>query len=307
MAKYNEGGNTTETQEITGIGKQMYLYDIYQLNKTAKMAGLLFLGTLAFLFFFKPFVVNEAELKYSYLFTCLVHALSPALIFIGYFKIAGYLKNEDLLNDRQLTSYLLFSLVGVFSIIGVVSFLLRDLIYNNPDNWSLRYLWEEIRNTYLAGALFCSYFLFANYYFRSQENRKQEYNVQEIKENDIQAQPDVIFIKTHVRMDDFNFNPSIFLFARAEGNYIELTTRNGDGLKKELKRISLKQFESQISGIDKLIRCHRTYLVNIGQVNHVTGNSQGYLLSFQGTAEKIPVSRTNLGIFDRLYVETETG
>lgn len=291
-------------QEITGLGKQMYLYDIYQLNKTTKMAGLLFLGTLLFLFLFKPFVVNEAELKYSYLFTCLVHAVSPAIIFIGYFKIVGYIKNEDLLNDRQLTFHLVFSLASVFLIIGVMSFLLRDLIYNNPDNWSLRYLWEEIRNTYLAGGLFSSYFLFANYYFRSQKNRKQEYNLQQIKENDIKVRPDVVFIKAHVKMDDFNFNPSAFLFARAEGNYTEITTRNSDGLKKELKRISLKQFELQISGIGNLIRCHRTYLINIGQVNHVTGNSQGYLLSFQGTAEKIPVSRANLEIFDRLYIET---
>ncbi len=281
----------------------MYLYDIYQLNKTAKMAGLLFLGTLLFLFLFKPFVVNEAELKYSYLFTCLVHAVSPAIIFIGYFRIVGYIKNEDLLNDRQLTFHLVFSLASVFLIIGVVSFLLRDLIYNNSDNWSLRYLWEEIRNTYLAGGLFSSYFLFANYYFRSQKNRKQEYSLQEIKENDTQVQPDVVFIKAHVKMDDFNFNPSAFLFARAEGNYIEITTRNNDGLKKELKRISLKQFELQISGIGNLIRCHRTYLINIRQVNHVTGNSQGYLLSFQGTADKIPVSRANLEIFDRLYLE----
>jgi len=302
MTKYNEGRNT-KMQYITGLGKQMYLYDIYQLNKTAKMAGLLFSVTLLFLFLFKPFVVNEAELKYSYLFTCLVHAVSPALIFIGYFKIVGYVKNEELLDNGQITFYLFFSLASIFLIIGVVSFLLRDLIYNNPDNWSLRYLWEEIRNTYLAGGLFSSYFLFANYYFRSQENRKQEYNLQETKENDIQVQPDVVFIKAHVRMDDFNFNPSAFLFARAEGNYIEITTRNSDGLKKELKRISLKQFELQISGIGNLIRCHRTYLINIGQVNHVAGNSQGYLLSFQGTEETVPVSRNNLGIFDRLYKE----
>lgn len=285
------------------LNKHTHLHELYQLNKTKKMGGLLFLGTLLFLFLFKPFVVNAAELKYSYLFTCVLHSVSAALIFVGYFTIAFYVQKKNPLNSKLFTFHFVVSLAVVFFMIGVASFLLRDLIYNNSGNWSFRYLWEEIRNTYLAGSLFGSYFLFANYYFSSSENQIQVYELAEIKSTDIQAYPSSIFIKAHVKIDDFNFDPSTFVFARAEGNYIEITTQNADGLKKELKRISLKQFELQISAYTNLIRCHRAYIVNIEQVGHVSGNSQGYQLSFQGTGDKVPVSRANLNIFDRLYVK----
>lgn len=284
------------------LHKHTHLHELYQLTTIRKIGGLLFLATLLFLFLFKPFVVNEAELKYAYLLTCFIHSLSAALIFIGYFVITRYVQRRNLLNNKRLTFHLPLSLAAVFFIVGLASFLLRDLIYNNPDNWSLRYLWEEIRNTYLAGSLFSSYFLFANYYFRSSENWILVDELKETEGTEVRVQFPEIFIKAHVKIDDFNFNPSTFVFARAEGNYIEITTQNDSCLKKELKRISLKQFELQVSAYTNLIRCHRTYVVNIEQVDQVRGNSQGYQLSFQGTTDKVPVSRANLEIFDRLYV-----
>ena len=47
----------------------------------------------------------------------------------------------------------LLNLSILLLLIGIAGFLIRDLIYTNSDNWSLRYFLEEIRNTFLIGFL----------------------------------------------------------------------------------------------------------------------------------------------------------
>jgi DNA-binding LytR/AlgR family response regulator len=106
-----------------------------------------------------------------------------------------------------------------------------------------------------------------------------------------------------VKQDDFSLNIEDLLFVKADGNYIELTKAVNGKIETELKRISLTQFETQISDYLHFFRCHRTYLVNMFKVEKVTGNSQGYLLSFTNTDEKIPVSRKQLDNFNNCYQE----
>jgi DNA-binding LytR/AlgR family response regulator len=96
------------------------------------------------------------------------------------------------------------------------------------------------------------------------------------------------------------------LFAKADGNYIELTKSNGNQITTEVKRISLTQFETQIKDYPHFFRCHRTYLVNMFKIEKVTGNSQGYLLSFNETNIKIPVSRKQIDSFNDYYQELRT-
>jgi len=278
---------------------EQYFYNWYYPRKLKQIAGLLFLVSFLFLLLFRPFTVTESELKYSYLFTCFLHALSPALITFSYFNILIYFQktNPDR-NERPAVKWMI-SIAGMLLLVGLASFLLRDLIYTNPNNWSLRYLWEEIRNAYLAGTLFFSYFLFAGSYFHQQKAQLSvAVPAQEIT---IPANPEMIFIKALVKIDDFSFNAADFLFARAEGNYVEITMQSANGLQKELKRISLKQLELQLAGYNGFMRCHRAYLINIQKVAHFSGNSQGYLVSFAEVEDKVPVSRINLEVFDQRY------
>jgi DNA-binding LytR/AlgR family response regulator len=107
-------------------------------------------------------------------------------------------------------------------------------------------------------------------------------------------------IKALVNADDFVFTINHFLFARAEGNYVEIFYAQGERVKKELKRISLSNFENQVNASPHLFRCHHAYLVNTQNIIAVTGNAQGYQLSFVGTAEQGFVSRKNLARFNQL-------
>ncbi|WP_319802323.1 LytTR family DNA-binding domain-containing protein [Flavobacterium sp. N1736] len=82
---------------------------------------------------------------------------------------------------------------------------------------------------------------------------------------------------------------------------MEITKSNNEEATVELKRISLTQFEKQIAHYPHFFRCHRTYLVNMFKIEKVSGNSQGYLLSFHNTDAKVPVSRNQIESFNNCY------
>ncbi len=273
----------------------------YKNKNLAKTAGIQFGVLFMFLVLYKPFGVYEPELKFNYFLVSALHALSPSLIVFIYFWLLNYYRSKFsyLREWTLLQEYVQLSFVLL--LVGIASFLMRGLLYNNPYNWSFRYLFEEIRNCYLIGSLFYFYLLFANFYFKAKVKPAHVLRVppgiHRAKEPDITE----LFITTRVKQDDFSFNPGELLFVRAEGNYLEVTLCRNGQLTTELKRISLRQFEAKINDYPFLFRCHRAYLVNMLQIKNVSGNSQGYLLSFEGPADKIPVSRALLSKFGHLY------
>lgn len=289
------------------INKEHLLKEIdyparYQPENLLKSAVIIFAVVFLFLLSFKPFGVYSPELKINYFFICCLHALTPAAIILVYFgmynrfiKKSGSVKSWTLLKE-----YIHIGII--FFLTGIISFLIRDLIYNKTDNWSWYYLWEEISNCFIAGIIFYFFLRLASFYFQSKEG--SPFVIQFVPlsfkpEKNIKIP--TLFIHTQVKQDDFNLDLDNLLFVKADGNYIELTKFSNNQLSTELKRISLTQFELQISAHTHFFRCHRAYLVNMYKVEKITGNSQGYLLSFPETLAKIPVSRKQLESFNSCY------
>jgi hypothetical protein len=285
--------------------KEIEYPDRYLSGNLLKTSAVIFSVILLFLLLFKPFGVSVPEQKINYFLICGLHASSPAIIIYTYFGTLNYLRKK-----LPLKSWTLLQEYGHIGIVlfltGIASFLMRDLIYQNTDNWSWYYLWEEIRNSLVAGCLFYFILRIANFYFQSKKGAP--FVLQFIPLNIEPVKPvaqSPLFIKTQVKQDDFSLCLSDLLFAKAEGNYIELTSYKDSQINTELKRISLTQFDSQISHHPYFFRCHRAYLVNMFQIENVSGNSQGYLLAFKSTGAKVPVSRAQLDSFNSLYKQLQ--
>ncbi|MES2110076.1 MAG: LytTR family DNA-binding domain-containing protein [Bacteroidota bacterium] len=287
---------------ITGVDTNINYNYRYEPKNLLKIAAIQFALIFLFLFLFRPFGVNEAEQRFSYTVTCLFHALVPICLFYIYFTCLNFFSKERPLQNRWTFNRELIHLAVLFLIIGTCGFFMRRLLYTNPGTMAWRYLWEEIRNTYLAGSLLSAYIIFANYYSASKAKEialRPPTVTDNISQKDKTADP--IFIKANIKSDDFSFNPDAFVFAKADGNYVEFFIDKNGSLEKELKRISLTSLEDQLSGHPNFIKCHRTYLVNTNHVVKISGNAQGYLISFNGTTDKIPVSRVNIPRFDKLF------
>ena len=81
------------------------------------------------------------------------------------------------------------------------------------------------------------------------------------------------------------------LFIKSVGNYIEVYFKNGDKIDSQILRSSLKRIEDILNDNSYICRSHRAYLVNIGNISSVYGNSQGYQLEFEDIDKSVPVSR----------------
>jgi hypothetical protein len=92
-----------------------------------------------------------------------------------------------------------------------------------------------------------------------------------------------------LKVEDLRFghiNLEQLLYAEANRNYVRL--RGQDGEEKEI-RITLKELEDKLSDYPFIIRCHRSFLVNMDKVNSAEGNAKGYLLHFDTKSETPPV------------------
>ncbi|SNR66152.1 LytTR family DNA-binding domain-containing protein [Flavobacterium sp. ov086] len=287
------------TQHLT---KEIEYPERYQSQNLIKSSVVVFLIILAFLLLFKPFGVYDPELRMHYLLICFFHALTPALVLLTYFGILNFRKVKSQIKWTLLKEYIQIGILLI--LIGTSSFLMRDLLYNNPNNWSWNYFFEEIRNCLVAGIFFYFFLRLSSFYFESKKG--SPFVLQFIPlavEPESKTLESNIFINTQVKQDNFNLDIHQLLFVKADGNYIELTKLNGNQITTEVKRISLTQFETQITDYPHFFRCHRTYLVNMYKVEKVSGNSQGYLLSFNETNIKIPVSRKQIDSFNNYYQE----
>jgi DNA-binding LytR/AlgR family response regulator len=81
------------------------------------------------------------------------------------------------------------------------------------------------------------------------------------------------------------------LFIESQDNDVEVVAMQGETLSRQLIRSSLKRIESM--AVPGLIRCHRSYIVNIARVRQCYGNRHGLSLHLHGTDRVIPVSRSH--------------
>jgi DNA-binding LytR/AlgR family response regulator len=80
------------------------------------------------------------------------------------------------------------------------------------------------------------------------------------------------------------------LFIESSDNYCTVVYLENGQLVKPLLRSSLSRLESQID-MPHIVRCHRSYVVNLDRVERVTGNAQGYKLHLMGGQLQVPVAR----------------
>ncbi|MFC4874468.1 LytR/AlgR family response regulator transcription factor [Negadavirga shengliensis] len=273
-------------------------YPLYYLKDRALLLLVaLFLFGFLFLYFFEPFVVYPPEHRINYVWICLIHALQPTLIAFIYFY---FLEKLTSAYDQWTVGKEFLHISILLLLIGIGSFLIRDVIYHNPFNWSWGYFFEEIRNTFLIGFLILAIFVPLNYIRLLRQHVKEVRNLNFLQPPfPAGSPPSKVFIKTQLNIDDFDLIPEQLILARADGNYMELYVQQGANIQKIIKRMSLKKLEEQLRDFPFILKTHRAYLVNLRKVCNSKGNAQGYQLSLHGFEEVVPVSRSMIPNFKR--------
>ncbi len=283
------GGSLNKTPFL----KQPYPY-YYRGRSLLVIFLVLFVMSFGFNYFFKPFDVNLSEHKMPYIGISLMHTLAAALIFLMTSMVFSYFHRK--IEQWHISNEITFLLL-LFLCIGIGQFLIRDLIYENPNNWSWKYLFEEVRNTFMVGILFVLILVPLNFSRLYYINQKQAGLLSLLREEVESIGP--VFIKTNQKSDDFYLNTSDLVFAKSEGNYVEIYMEEQNDIVRNLVRIPLKDLERQLRDDPFIVKTHRSYLVNTRYIEDISGNAQGYKLQLKHCPDPVSVSRNMISSFER--------
>ncbi|MEM1217505.1 MAG: LytTR family DNA-binding domain-containing protein [Bacteroidota bacterium] len=241
-----------------------------------------------FLWFFEPFDLNNPNYSdgeiwlfglISFVFFGAFHSLLPLLL-------PRIFTESNWTIGRQMLFYLLL-LLAVATGNGLYINFLLDL----PFSWGN--YWFIIIRTIILGFIPISLYLLLVFNWKHQRMSIQANTLgTQLKEKELHQESLTWLVHTNLKNQSFSLHEADFLFARAEGNYVEI---HREGQHPVLERLNLRELEQQLTG-DKLLRCHRSFLVNLGKVQKVSGNAQGLKLWLADNRAPLPVSRR--------YIET---
>lgn len=100
-----------------------------------------------------------------------------------------------------------------------------------------------------------------------------------------------ITLPSETGREDLVLFPDELLFLRSSANYVEVHHLREDRPVRTLMRASLKRAEGSLVDFPQFLRCHKSHIVNVDQVQRVSGNAQGYKLHLRDEADPVPVSR----------------
>ncbi len=141
--------------------------------------------------------------------------------------------------------------------------------------------------------------------------------IEQIKETQIDSLPKtkkaatlkllLVCIPTENKGEDFEVEADSLLYIQAADNYLEIIFLENQSVSKKLIRNTLKSITEIVEkDFPQFFRCHKSYLVNLHQVKHISGNAQGHKLHLFYGDELIPVSRKNNSIIkEKLEIFTK--
>lgn len=265
-----------------------------------KVLGVIFFLVFYVTYFFKPHPINHEELKLSYLYICLVHAFIPV---IWMFLLSQLVKKTIDVSARWMLIHEVFFMMILVFFIGLSHFLVRDLIYENSNNWSLIYLKEEVFNAYQIG-FFVSIIVIL---FNQLKTKKYIDNYHAKNELTIEKNHKKVVQTTsqEIIAERSPFTTHGFVFAKSCGNYTEIYIKKENSVIKILERITLGNLLDDLSKNEAVLRVHKSYIVNLNEVNSVSGNSAGLKLTLKNLPDfTVPVSRSNIENFEKHQVVT---
>ncbi len=175
-------------------------------------------------------------------------------------------------------------------------FVLSSRLENNQLSWG-----NLLETLIIIG--FCSFAigLYWRYKFRSryltaelEETRllNEQLSKSQHSENIINSAETITL--TGSTSETITLSVSSLLYIEAVGNYVKVYQWRDEQLNCDMLRTTTKLMEETLRPYSNIVRCHRAFLVNIGQVEHFISNGGSMQLVMKHSHDSIPVSRSNM-------------
>ena len=84
------------------------------------------------------------------------------------------------------------------------------------------------------------------------------------------------------------------LYIEAVGNYVKVVSKRDEELQTNMLRATMKQMEEALQADPMIVRCHRAFMINLGQVEQISSKSRAMQLIMRHSHDAIPVSRSHV-------------
>lgn len=249
------------------------------------------LFVFAFLFIFQPFgisissVFDRALICFGYgLITfmgMLIFMLASRRIFPSWFQTSSW----------TLSTEILYSL-GIIWLIGLLNLLYSAWIFSIPLNWSSFLGFQGY--TLGIGVFPVVAMTYLNYTRLDQRNIREAQLLRRelVRQTEApSARQQSVYFSSELKEAGWELDPEQFLFAETADNYVQLYARTDADIERRMLRTNLSTMEQEAQAFPFLMRTHRSYFVNLHQVEDFSGNAQGLKLRLHGLERDIPVSR----------------
>jgi len=130
---------------------------------------------------------------------------------------------------------------------------------------------------------------------------KQTYKAYQL----LELQPKLALSEKYINLQSYNGKEKLsitladLLYIEAEDNYISVFHLEKGMVKKQLLRAKMKDIEANLKS-QFIIRCHRSFIVNINTVEKVTRDAHQMKLYLPHISKSIPVSRSYIPVLEAL-------
>lgn len=265
----------------------------------------LFVFVFLFIVVFRPFQIEKISGDNMFYIATLYAIVASVMPMLVLETVSRY--NQNYFSEKKWTlgRELLLTQICLIAVVFGNYFVGRNIEFYgvSPNDIVFTDLWNDFIHTYTIGFFPVVSLIIVNYIFQLKRNLSHaQKNNSLLGDKRAAEKATNVVIKGPSNKEDIAFAIHEFLFAMSDGNYVEfhLWDQSAQQIRREIKRNSLSNIESQLENHDQIFRSHRTYIVNIDHVVNSNGNAQGYQLDLKYSDVKVPVSRRKLVAFDNL-------
>ena len=263
------------------------------LRHNAKIILFISLGILAFLLIFQPIdIASFTNTQIFYLVTGF--AVSTFLVLSLNLIVLPSLFPKIFDNNRwNIKREILWNLWILVTITG------SDILFYSKLFGLIDIAFSDIGRIVLLGFLPVSVLIIVNQDRMLRSHLKSAQLLSKKLIDGKQKKDKMIHFKSDYKKDDLIIKANALYLIKSADNYIEIYYLNDGLIEKQMVRSSLGNAEFAIQEFDFMMRCHRTFIVNINHIKDIQGNSQGLKLYFEGIAFPALVSPKYLKEFKK--------
>ncbi len=242
------------------------------------------LGVFIFLVLFQPFNINALPIKLRYYLITGFGVVTFLALSLNLLLIPSLFPKIFTSDHWKIKKEILWNLWILFTILVGFYFL-------NNSLGVIKFDFNLVIKLVLTAVIPITVIIIVNYntILRSHLKLADEIS-KKIKDNKL-IEDKIIYFDSDYQKDSLALKVSLLLFIRSANNYIEVFWKENETIKKKMVRCSMLHAEEILKDQKFILKCHRSFMVNINHIERIEGYLQGYRLFFENIDFPIPVSK----------------